>query len=290
MSDENNELEQQEIDDTQAQIIQEPEIEAHSEEAPQSKAKATGHMSKEEWIASGRDEKDYKSEKEFELTGELIELKKIIRNQQTDIKEIIKYHDDVVAAQKLNFRQQLDAQIKYAKETGDVEQVEQLVEERRELNEREKQQALSKQDQTIKNSIESFIERNKHWYNEQNMDLVEKAQKLEVEIRSGEYTQKTGVPIPTSYEGVLRQVELEIKAIKAQSSIPQESYRPVMSGTQSSVNKETKAVSKNDDVLYGKLNPSEKSMFHALKRINQQVGREYSVKQFLDKIKNDKEV
>jgi hypothetical protein len=266
----------------QDEIIQE----SVSEEVP-SKAKATGHMSKEEWIASGHDEKDYKTEKEFELTGELIELKKIIKHQQTDIKEILKYHDDVISAQKISFKQQLEAQIKYAKETGDVEQVEKLVQERQELHDRERKQSLEKQNKSIEGSIQEFIERNKDWYNEQNIDLVKRAQDLEVEIRSGEYTKRTGIPAPATYEGILRQIELEIKSGKRNA--PAEPTRPFVSNTQSAVNKQSTA-SQSDDYLLAKLSSSEKSMYYALKRMNSQIGADFTVKQFIDKTKADKEV
>ena len=61
-----------------------------------SEAKATGHLSPEEYKAKHGTLEGYKTPKEFVLTGEVIELKKLVQKRDRDIEQIVNYHQKVV--------------------------------------------------------------------------------------------------------------------------------------------------------------------------------------------------
>lgn len=235
--------------------------------------------------------KGTKTAREFNLTGELIDLKKTVQKRDKDIEEILKYHESVVEQQRHNYRSQLEQALQQARQEGDVENLEHLYKQKVELDQRDEQNKQANIQRQIKTLLDDFQERNKHWYNDQHQDLKTKAAQIEQDILSGEYERQTGIPKPATYEAVLKQVEREIKIQAPDLTNTQGANRPVMSPTRSSVNKTVEASQDySENALYGKLNTNEQSMYKILKRMNEKQGIKYSIKEFLEKSRKDEEI
>lgn len=293
MNEENNE--QEELNLQESEDIT-PEVESSEQEPEQQnevkvKAKSTGHLTKEEYVARGGKPEDYKTEKEYVLTGELIELKKAVQKRDRDIEDILKYHQNTIEAQKINFKKQIEERLYQAKSNGDIDQVEQITREKYEVEQRENQQNQANIQKQIQMAISTFTQRNAHWYNPQHQDLVDRAVELEKDIISGRYQDETGIPQPKDYEGVLKQIELAMK-VEAPDIVPTRGVsRPSISSSKSSVNMSVASASDtSDNVLYGKLKSEEQSMYKVLRRMAEKTGMKYSVKEFIEKSRRDQEI
>jgi len=271
--------------------LNEPVEQEDVQEEVKEKAKSTGHLTKDEYVSRGGKPEDYKTEKEYVLTGELIDLKKTVQKRDKDIEEIVKYHQNVVAAQKQSFRQQLEEQIQYARQTADVEKLEQLVKYKVQEDNRDeiKRQEIDQDD--TRQALERFSSRNSHWFNQEHPELKSRAVEIEQEILSGEYAVKTGIPKPSNYDGVLKQVELAMK-YEAPDIVPtQGTSRPVLSNTSSKINKSVN-VESSETGMYSKLNSEQQAMYRSVRRmIEKMPGKpNYTVKEFLEKSKRDEEI
>lgn len=238
--------------------------------------------------ANGWDpKKGTKTAREFNLTGELIDLKKTIQKRDQDIDNILKYHDNTVTQQRENYRRQLTQAIQDSKMNGDTESLDDLYKRKYELEQQDTAQKQQEQQKQLAQAIDAFAKRNEHWYNKQHPDLVNEAIQIEKDILSGVYEQQTGISKPQTYEGVLKQIENEIKRKAPELATTESTYRPTISRSVSNVNKEQDST----DTLFNKLNGDEKAMYRTLKRINEKSGiKDYSVKEFLEQSRKDREI
>jgi hypothetical protein len=273
MSNEENELQPQEEEIEQEEVEQEePKTEVDEEEV---KAKQHG------WDPSKGD----KTAREFNLTGELIEAKKHRQKLEKDLETVLKYQENVIEAQKLRFKQELDYRLQEAKQQGDMDKVEEYTKEKVDIEQRERLQKQQDIQAQIKVAVENFAHRNSNWYNPQRQDLVDKAVRLENEIISGTYAMKTGIPQPSDYEGVLKQIETVMRFEHPDLLDTSTPNRPVLSSARSGVNKSIEPES--DTTALSQLSKQEKEMFDVLKRIRGKDNKPYSAKEFLKKVRKD---
>lgn len=252
------------------------------------KAKSTGHLSLEEFVAKGGRPEDYKSEKEYVLTGEIIELKKAIQRRDRDIDEILKYNQNVIEQQKQNFKRQLEARLQEAKELGNVDDVQQLTQEKLRVELEEQRQAQTQSANAQIEALNKFTARNATWFNNQHPEFITRCQELENIYR----------PSCKTWDEVADKVEKQMRYELSQDTRYKHlidiqtthTSSPNISASRSNVNKSSTAISSDDSVLYHKLSSNEKAMYNILKRNAKRIGSDYSVKEFLNKAKRDEEI
>lgn len=249
------------------------------------RAKSTGHLSAEEYKTKHGTLDGYKTEKEFVLTGELIDLKKTIQKRDKDIEAILQYQQTVFDQHKQKMRSTLEAQLRQAKEEGDVSEVEKLTaqRERQDIKDQTDQNALLESQRT--EVLTQFTTRNKSWFNEQNPDLQMRVAQLD-KIYT---TQNPQISYTQLAEAIEKQMQYEM------SQNPQYSHhvktsveRPVLSGSNPTGN--ARSISQTDDKLFMTLSANEKEMFRVHKRIASKIGETVTVKEFLEQLKADGEL
>lgn len=288
-------MDNEEQEQTSEEVNEAPEQEQEeSNEEPKNeveeKAKSTGHLSKEEWVARGGKPEAYKSEKEYVLTGELIDLKKAVQKRDKEIEEILTYHQNIVETQKKNYKQRLEQEMYQAKQIGDTDKVEELTKQKINVDQQDQAQKQAKIQNEVKLAVSTFVERNKHWYNPDHPDLVQKAQELEQDIISGAYQARTGIPYPANYDGVVKQIELAMKYENPEAVSTSGVSRPTLSATKSSINSVAASHDVSNDGMRTKLNSNQKAVYDSLSRSLKKKGINYSVKEFIEKTKSDGEV
>jgi len=288
----NMNLEQDQEDLTTDSLEQEAPHGEIEQETPDiaAEAKATGHLSKEEWVAKGGDPAKYKTEKEFVLTGELIELKKALHKRDSDIEELVKYHRNVVESQKQSFRQQLEARLNLAKEEGDINQVENLSRQKYQLDQQEQLERAKQEQQAIQQAAQWFVARNQTWFNDTCPDLKARTAEVEQELRDyGDYSSYT--QLARALEDRMR-AEIATKPEYAQyvhllstHSAP----RPAVSASRSGANSSARAGS-SEDGLVNKLSRAQQLEYKTLAKMHERTGIKYSVKDYIEQTKDDGEV
>lgn len=269
----------------QVNMTEEPEV----EEVKQ-KAKSTGHLSKEDYLKKYGNLKGYKTEDEFVRTGDMIEqiyaLKKKLDERDTEINAILNYTKNTISEHKTKVRQELETKLAQAREYGNIEAVEALVKQQTQLDFQDQQDQLKNQLSAQQQAVNVFLERNKHWYNEQHPEAVARANQIDQEI-SG-YYKRIGQQI--SYDQLALEVETQMKREFPDLVNTGIKVRPTISATKSTVNKATATFEESDDKVYQKLSQDEKLMYQAQKRMLTKAGYSYTIKDFVKKLKEDGEI
>lgn len=292
MSTENeNNQEPEEIADTSQEEVVDQIEEAVAEEVTEvvEKAKSTGHLTKEEFVAKGGKPDEYKTEKEYVLTGELIDLKKTLQKRDKDIEEILKYQQLAIERQKQSFRQELESRLNQAREVGDIQQVEKITQEKVRAEIQETQEKQTRMDSDVREAVQEFAERNSDWYNESHPELVRRCAELDTFYMS----QSPGISLRERAVKIENQVRAEMSLNPSYLKITaakMETSRPNISSSRSAVTASGSNISDaSDDKLYTKLSSEEKAMYNSLKRIQAKVDKTkpLTVKEFAAKIRND---
>jgi len=291
-----NELEQTEVETTD-ELTETTETTTEAVVEETEKAKSYGHKSLEEFVAAGGDPKDYKTAKEFNLTGEVIELKKTLQKRDKDIEEILKYQQQVIENHKLQMRQRLTEELAQAKAIGDVDAVEKLTEAKHRQDATQEQERFTKLNEERRQVDEAFLERNSTWYNVPEL----KARSIDISNRV------TALNPQITYPQLLREIEDQMKyelsskpefakfaTLTTDSSrVP----RPNLSPGQSAVARS--AIGDNTDASqFSKLTSNQKNMFNVLKRVAEKAQakkdpkdvKPYTVSQFLKAMKKDEDL
>ena len=261
-----------------------------SPEEVKAKAKSTGHLTLEEFIAKGGKKEDYKTEKEFVLTGELIDLKKTVQKRDKDIEEILKYQKKVIEDQKANLRQKLALQLAEAKANMDVDEVERLSLAKNKADAEEQSDHLTAVAEDIRKTDEEFIANNSSWFNDAHPELKQRA----VEIGNRLKLQYPSITYKQMSVEIEQQMKFELSRSDAYSHLLTDTStirRPQVSPAKSAVAQSGATSGENsDDKLYAKLSANEKVMFNIHKRIAAKVGEKVSVKEFINHMNEDREV
>jgi hypothetical protein len=280
-------------DELQEEAVQEEEIDSIEDVVEEvdvkEKAKSHGHKSLEEFIAAGGKAEDYKTEKEFVLTGELIDLKKTIQKRDRDIEEILKYNKNVIEQQKINARAELDRLLAEARQNMDVDAVEKLTIQKANEQYEDNQSRMNELANSIRRKDEEFIQRNATWFNDNHPELKSRA----FEIGNRLKLQNPNIPYDQMASEIENQMKFELSRDDRYAHLVADTAsirRPQPSSQSSAVAKSGALVGDSDDKLYAKLSANEKNMYNIHKRIASKLGEKVSVKEFLDQVRRDEEI
>lgn len=256
------------------------------------KAKSTGHLTAEEYQAKHGSLKGYKTEEEFVRTGDMIEqimsLKKKLDKRDNEVEAIYNYHRDMLQETKKKAKAELENRLIQAREYGNIEAIEALTAQKTRDEYTEQQEQLKTQFTNQQQVVEEFIERNKHWYNDNHPEAKVAADNYD-RMLTQKY-QRLGIVVP------LQQLAQEVEDCMRNDPNFREivntgivSRSVVSTPTRSTVNKSVNTT-ESDDRIYSKLNQDQKLMYQTTKRMLGKQNIQYSVKDFATQLKNDGEL
>lgn len=241
------------------------------------RAKKYGHLSKEEWEAQGRDPAQWKSPEEFDKTGKVIEqlytLKKKVDQRDREIQALVDYQKRTAQREYEKAKQELEARLSASKDDMDVDNVVRYTKELTKLEEMENTSQVQQRNRAQESAKQEFIERNQHWFNDRNPDLIQKAIEIDAEVK---------MLYPNdSFEELGRKIEARMRYEHPERVSGQRSSgRPSLG--QSSVNKT--AVVKKDS--FKNLSQEHRDTFNVYKRINPKI----TEAEFVQRLKADGEI
>lgn len=242
------------------------------------RAKKYGHLSKEEWIAQGRDPSKYKTPEEFDKTGKVIEqlytLKKKVDQRDREIQALVDYQQRTAQREYERARQELEAKLALSKDDMDVEGVAHYTQELTRLRDNEANSQVQRLQQSQQAAQSAFIERNQHWFNDRNPDLKQRAIEIDNEIKS--------VFPNATFEELAQKIETRMQYEYPDRILPQAKSKPSVSSSQSAVNK-TAVGSKHS---FRSLSQEHRDTFNVYKRINPKI----TEAEFIQRLKSEGEL
>jgi hypothetical protein len=291
MSEKEEVLEQEEIsNDPSMEDTSIDEVASESGEEPEvlEKAKSTGYLTKEEFVAKGGDPKKYKTPEEFVRTGEMIDqiysIKKVLEKRDKEVEAIYKYQQETIAEHKRRARAEIETRLAEAMQIGDVENVQRLTQEKTQLDYKEHFESQQRAAQSQMSALSRFVENNKHWFNDQHPELKARTVQLDSFLR----TQNPYITYDELASRIEAQMKFEFPEIVGRGVVS----RPNLSASRSAIAKSEgdSDMSGSDDKIYSKLTDQEKAMYQVHKRISAKIGADVSVKEFVQKLKQDREI
>lgn len=263
------------------EVVEEPlEGEEPESEDPEvvERAKKFGHLSKDEWIAQGRDPDKYKTPEEFDKTGKVIEqlytLKKKVDQRDKEIENLIKYQERTSQREFERAKQELEQRLNHSKNDMDMDGVAHYTKELTRLQDTEQQNRQHTTQQAQQSAQQAFIERNQHWFNDRNPDLKARAIEIDNEIKS--------VYPNATFEELAQKIETRMQYDYPERVLSgSRSSRPSISSS-SAVNK-TSVVKKD---VFRTLSQEHKDTYHVYKRINPKI----TEADFVQRLKADGEI
>lgn len=251
------------------------------------KAKKFGHLSKEDWVAQGRDPKLWKSPEEFNKTGEVIEqilsLKKQVEQRDRELKAVIEYQKRTAEREYEKARQDLEARLNASKNDMDMEGVAHYTKELTRLEHIEQNNQMQLQQERQQSALNSFVERNQHWYNDRNPDLVNRAVEIDNEIKADI---NAGVIKVNSLDDIAVMIEKRMGYEHPDRVLGAKRIQPPPSlSSQSSVNKSAANKSSVTKTFKG-LSQEHKDTFNVYKRMNPNI----TEAEFINRLKADGEI
>ncbi len=298
------------VDEREEEIIEEPEMEEEiPEEIPEEpddpedpeedaeendksqdevveRAKKYGHLSKEDWVAQGRDPNQWKSPEEFDKTGKVIEqlysLKKKVDQRDREIQALVDYQQRTSQREYERAKQDLEQRLASSKDDMDMEGVAHYTKELVRLQDNEAHTQHQQLQQSQHEAQQRFIERNQHWFNDRNPDLKQRAIEIDNEIKS--------IYPNATYDELAQKIETRMQYDYPERVIGQTKARPAISSSHSSVNKSAVNTSSVKRTFQG-LSQDLKDTYSATKRIVESRGdKEYTVNDFISQLKKDGEL
>lgn len=283
MSDEREELvtaedSLNEAADQEEVLVEDNHSEEESNEVVE-RAKKYGHLSKEEWVAQGRNPDDWKSPEEFDKTGKILEqlysMRKKVDQRDREIQALVDYQQRTSQREYERARQDLEQRLAASKDDMDVESVAHYTKELVRLEDMEQQNQAQKWQQIQAQVQANFIERNQHWFNDRNPDLKQRAIEIDNELKN--------VYPNATFEELAQKIETRMRyeypdRVGSHSS----PSRPAVSSTQSSINKAS-VVKKS---TFKNLSQEHKDTYNVYKRINPKITED----EFIQRLKADGEI
>lgn len=284
-------------EDHKEEVVSEQPEEVAAEQQPEvvEKAKKTGYLTKEEYQAKYGTLEGFKTPDQFVKYGEAWnEVKDVIKNMQKQlgdrdkqIEALVKYQERTEERALQKVKVNLDAQLREAKQVGDVESIEKLIREKQKLEFQEAQQQQQRIEVERQNAAKAFEERNKHWYNI-NPIVTERAKLIDQEIRA--YAQTYNIPL--TYDQLAHQVEARLRLEFPDVVGISPHIAPSISPSRSASNKSSPASmgAEPEDRVFNNLDEEYKSIYVATKRMLEKQGKSYSKKEFINRLKKDGEI
>lgn len=264
--------------DNEEEIVDNEEQEESSDPELVERAKKFGHLSKEEWIAQGRDPKLWKSPEDFDKTGKVIEqlytLKKKVDQRDREIQALVEYQQRTAQREYEKAKQDLEVRLASSKDDMDMEAVSHYTKELVRLQDQEQLSHVQHSQHLQQQAQQDFIERNEHWFNDRNPDLKQRAIEIDNEVKSD-------FPNAT-FEELAQKIERRMQYEYPERVLGTGGRRPAPSASQSSVNK-TAAVKKN---VFKNLSQEHRDTYNVYKRINPKT----TEADFIQKLKDDGEI
>ena len=276
-------------EETEQEEVEEEVSEEEVEEKPSdpeavARAKKYGHLDKEEWVAMGRNPDDWKSPEEFDKTGKVIEqlytLKKKVDQRDREIQALIDYQQRTSQREYERAKQDLEARLAAAEDDLDVKAVSHYTKELTRLEDMETQSQNQSQQTARQSAQEAFIERNQHWFNDRNPDLKQRAIEIDNELKE--------VFPNATFEQLAEKIEKRMSYEHPERVLSQVKARPVVSSSQSSVNKAASQGSSRK--VFQGLSQELKDTYTAHKRIRASMGEELTEAEFIERLKADGEI
>ena len=252
------------------------------------RAKKYGHLSKEEWVAQGRDPKQWKSPESFDKTGKILEqlyaMKKKVDQRDREIQALVDYQQRTSQREYEKAKEDLQNRLTMSKDDMDMEGVAHYTKELSRLEHIEQSNQVVHAQQSQQAALENFIERNQHWYNDRNPDLVERAVEIDNEIKADINAGRIKV---NSLGDIAVMIEKRLgyehpDRVLGSKRSPK---APNLSPSQSSVNKS--AVNKNSaSKTFKGLSQEHRDTFNVYKRINPNI----TESDFINRLKQDGEL
>jgi hypothetical protein len=266
------------------QVYQNEQTEEEENPEVVEKAKKYGHISKEDWVAQGRDPAKYKTPEEFNKTGEVIEqfysLKKKVEQRDREIQALIEYQQRTSQREYEKAKQELEARITASKNDYDMEGIAHYTKELTRLEENERNSQYQQNQQRQQEAQQRFIERNQHWFNDRNADLKQRAIQIDLEVKD-KYPN-------ASYDDLAEMIELKmLKEFPERIMGQTKNVRP--SVQTSSVNKTAVNTSSTRKVFQG-LSQELKDTYNAHKRMRASMGQDLTEAEFIERLKADGEI
>ena len=281
------ELEKEPEEDASEEQESESSGEDHEDEIVE-RAKKYGHLSKEEWVAAGRDPDKYKTPEEFDKTGKVIEqlysLKKKVDQRDREIQSLVEYQQRTSQREYERAKQDLEARLAHSKDDMDMEGVSHYTKELVRLQDNEQTSKAQQMQQAQYSAQQAFIERNQHWFNDRNPDLKNRAIEIDNELK--------GIYPNATYEELAQKIETRMQYEHPERVLgATQSKRPLIASSgQSSVNKTAVQASSVKRTFQG-LSQDLKDAYSATKRIVESRGdKEYTVNDFIAQLKKDGEL
>ena len=279
----------------EAPVVEEEHVEEHVEDVVEEEhvedevvanAKKYGHLSKDDWEAQGKDPDQWKSPEEFDKTGKILDqvyaMRKKLDTRDREIQSLVEYQQRTSQREYDRAKQDLEQRLAEAKDDMDMDAVSHYSQElaRAESIEQSNKQQSGEQAQQV--ALESFKQRNQHWFNEQNPDLMQRAAVIDQELKS--------IYPNASYDELAQKIEMRMQYEHPDRLGGAPRARPNVSSSRSSVNK-TATTQSHSGRAYKTLSQDLKDTYQATKRIiESQSGREYKVSEFMDQLKKDGEL
>lgn len=305
---ENNDFESQTqtIEDNQVEpenTGSEAQDEAQESNEVKTRAKKFGHLSKEEFLAKGGREEDYKDEKEFVKFGEdystvkpvLDSLKKQLDRKEKEIEAILEYNKRTAEREYQRAKSELDFSLSQAKQQGDIDRVEVLSQEKARMDIQKQGEMNHQRAAAQQEAVDEFLDRNKHWFNTDHPELKDEAIRIDEEVRQ-DYPNITYKELGKKIENRMRDLHPDIVGRGTVN-------RPVMNQSKSNMAKSSVDNNSNDDIkLFKKLcaeNKNYKYMFDAQKRLLEKgftdlkgktIKPKYTEKDFINQLRKDGEI
>lgn len=273
------------VEELVEEFEQEEELveEVEQDEEVVSRAKKYGHMSKEDWVAQGRDPNQWKSPEEFDNVGKKISeqlsyLRQKVDQRDKEIAALVDYQQRTAQREYAKAKQEVEQQLQLSRDDMDVAGVEHYSKELANMQVQETKSQEQHWQQQRQETLNKFQERNKHWYNEQNPDLMQHAYMIDQDIKN----RYPNLSLEDSAQMIESRMYREFPDRVGGVQKP----RPNIS--QSSVNKTTKAVGGGKS--FQSLSSELKATYEATKRIIESKGREYTQADFIARLKQDGEI
>jgi hypothetical protein len=277
-----------EIEDEESESVDDESEEESGNSEVVERAKKYGHLSKEEWIAQGRDPKQWKSPEQFDKTGKILEqlyaMKKKVDQRDREIQALVDYQQRTSQREYEKAKQELEQRLAASKDDMDMEGVAHYTKELTRLEHIEQSDQIVQSQQRQQAALENFLERNQHWYNDRNPDLVSRAVEIDNEIKADINAGRIKV---NSLDDIAVMIEkrLGYEYPDRVLGAPKGQKPPALSPSHSSVNKS--AVNKSSATkVFKALSQEHRDTYNVYKRMNPNI----TEADFINRLKQDGEI
>lgn len=274
-------------EESEEEVGSEKELTNEEDSGVVERAKKYGHLSKEEWVAQGKDPAKYKTPEEFDKTGKVIEqlytLKKKVDQRDREIQSLVEYQQRTSQREYERAKQELESQLASSKDDMDMDGIAHYTKELVQLDHNEQNSKVQQAQQAQYAAQTAFIERNQHWFNDRNPDLKNRAIEIDNELKS--------VYPNATCDELAQKIETRMQYEYPERILGQSKGRPpIAPSSRSSVNKTAVNTTSVKRTFQG-LSQDLKDTYSATKRIVESRGdKEYTVNDFIAQLKKDGEL